>query len=285
MSTPLFRYVANTIFILAVAAGCNSRQSEFSALLDKAEQYIETCPDSAMLLVDSLYYFEKKSQHEEAMRYLVLRAQILHENHLPLTADTLVFGALNYHCRHDKDPHLTALAYLYSGFTCYELGDSVRAVDYFAKAEAMGGQKLEKSLERVRKQAIARQPKYEKNPANDLRRYKKMHIAQSLRSQKRTYTFMYILFFAFVVVVLILVGMLEEKKAKLKMRENIDVLRETTKDLLGTQYLDQGETTMAYHLLKWKFDVMKKTFLLKCNMTEKMRKENEILLGFLKKLF
>ena len=93
MIKSIFGYFVGPILILVLMAGCDSRQSEFSALLDKAERYIDTRPDSAMVLIDSLFYFEGKSRREESMRYLVLRAQTLHENHFSLTADTLVFDA------------------------------------------------------------------------------------------------------------------------------------------------------------------------------------------------
>jgi len=263
--------------------GCDSCQSEFSALLDKTERYIDTRSDSAMVLIDSLFYFEGKSRREEGMRYLVLRAQTLHENHFSLTADTLVFLAADYYSQHDNNRRLTALAYLYSGYTYYELEDYGRAEDYFRKAEAMGGPSFEKSMELAHLQ-IENQLVYEKNYEDELRRFKKMHIAQNLRSRNRTYTYMYILFFVFVVLVLILVGMLSEKSAKLKMRENIAVLRETTSDLLGLQDLNQKKTMMTQELLQWKFEVMKKIFLLKHGMSERIRKENKILLGFLDKI-
>lgn len=263
--------------------GCDSCQSEFSALLDKTERYIGTRSDSAMVLIDSLFYFEGKSRREEGMRYLVLRAQTLHENHFSLTADTLVFLAADYYSQHDNNRRLTALAYLYSGYTYYELEDYGRAEDYFRKAEAMGGPSFEKSMELAHLQ-IENQLVYEKNYEDELRRFKKMHIAQNLRSRNRTYTYMYILFFVFVVLVLILVGMLSEKSAKLKMRENIAVLRETISDLLGLQDLNQKKTMMTQELLQWKFEVMKKIFLLKHGMSERIRKENKILLGFLDKI-
>ena len=283
MIKSIFGYFVGPILILVLMAGCDSRQSEFSALLDKAERYIDTRPDSAMVLIDSLFYFEGKSRREEGMRYLVLRAQTLHENHFSLTADTLVFDAADYYSRHDKNRRLTAMAYLYSGYTCHELGDYDRAEDYFRKAEAMGGPSFEKSM-KIANLQIENQLVYEKNYEDELRRFKKMHIAQNLRSRNRTYTYMYILFFVFVVLVLILVGMLSEKNAKLKMRENIAVLRETTKDLLETQDLNHGRSPMAQELLQWKFEVMKKTFLLKHGMSEGIRKENKILLGFLDKI-
>lgn len=279
----MFRYFVGTILISIVMTGCDSCQSEFSALLDKTERYIDTRSDSAMVLIDSLFYFEGKSRREEGMRYLVLRAQTLHENHFSLTADTLVFLAADYYSQHDNNRRLTALAYLYSGYTYYELEDYGRAEDYFRKAEAMGGPSFEKSMELAHLQ-IENQLVYEKNYEDELRRFKKMHIAQNLRSRNRTYTYMYILFFVFVVLVLILVGMLSEKSAKLKMRENIAVLRETTSDLLGLQDLNQKKTMMTQELLQWKFEVMKKIFLLKHGMSERIRKENKILLGFLDKI-
>lgn len=279
----MFRYFVGTILISIVMTGCDSCQSEFSALLDKTERYIDTRSDSAMVLIDSLFYFEGKSRREEGMRYLVLRAQTLHENHFSLTADTLVFLAADYYSQHDNNRRLTALAYLYSGYTYYELEDYGRAEDYFRKAEAMGGPSFEKSMELAHLQ-IENQLVYEKNYEDELRRFKKMHIAQNLRSRNRTYTYMYILFFVFVVLVLILVGMLSEKSAKLKMRENIAVLRETISDLLGLQDLNQKKTMMTQELLQWKFEVMKKIFLLKHGMSERIRKENKILLGFLDKI-
>lgn len=279
----MFRYFVGTILISIVMTGCDSCQSEFSALLDKTERYIGTRSDSAMVLIDSLFYFEGKSRREEGMRYLVLRAQTLHENHFSLTADTLVFLAADYYSQHDNNRRLTALAYLYSGYTYYELEDYGRAEDYFRKAEAMGGPSFEKSMELAHLQ-IENQLVYEKNYEDELRRFKKMHIAQNLRSRNRTYTYMYILFFVFVVLVLILVGMLSEKSAKLKMRENIAVLRETISDLLGLQDLNQKKTMMTQELLQWKFEVMKKIFLLKHGMSERIRKENKILLGFLDKI-
>mgnify|MGYP000995702646 CR=1 FL=1 len=60
-----------------------------------------------------------------------------------------------------------------------------------------------------------------------------------------------------------------------KMRENIDVLRETTKDLLDMQDLNQKKTMMAQELLQWKFEVIEKIFLLKLGMSEEIRKENK----------
>ena len=272
MIKSIFGYFVGPILILVLMAGCDSRQSEFSALLDKAERYIDTRPDSAMVLIDSLFYFEGKSRREEGMRYLVLRAQTLHENHFSLTADTLVFDAADYYSRHDKNRRLTALAYLYSGYTCYELGDYGRAEDYFRKAEAMGGPSFEKSM-KIANLQIENQLVYEKNYEKELRRFKKMYIAQNLRSRNRTYTYMYILFFVFVVVVLVFVGMLSEKNGKLRMRENMAVLLETTKDLLDTQDLNQGGSPMAQELLQWKLEVMKKTFLLKHGISEGIRKE------------
>lgn len=270
----MFRCFVGTILISIVMTGCDSRQSEFSMLLDKAERYIDTRPDSAMVLIDSLFYFEGKSGRKEGMRYLVLRAQTLHENHFSLTADTLVFLAADYYSRYNNNRYLTALAYLYSGYTCYELEDYERAEDYFRKAEAVGGPSFEKSMEIAHLQ-IENRLVHEKNYKDELRRFKKMHIAQNLRSRNRIFTYMYILFFAFVVLVLILVGMLSEKNAKLKMRENIDVLRETTKDLLDMQDLNQKKTMMAQELLQWKFEVIEKIFLLKLGMSEEIRKENK----------
>ena len=50
-------------------------QPEAPQLLADAQRFMENNPDSAMLLIDSLFYPEKSLRHEDYMRYLVLHVQ------------------------------------------------------------------------------------------------------------------------------------------------------------------------------------------------------------------
>ncbi|WP_298654057.1 hypothetical protein [uncultured Proteiniphilum sp.] len=131
----MFNYLAGAILIIVVMTGCNSRQSGFSALLEDAERLMESRPDSALILIDFLFYPEERLSREQCMRYIVTRAQARHENHRALTSDTLIFEAARYFFRNDKSPCQSALAHLYSGCTCFEWKYYERAMLYFQKAE------------------------------------------------------------------------------------------------------------------------------------------------------
>lgn len=48
---------------------------------------MESRPDSALFLINSLFYPQEKLSREQCMRYIVSRAQARHENHLELTPD------------------------------------------------------------------------------------------------------------------------------------------------------------------------------------------------------
>ena len=50
-------------------------QPEASSLLEEAGQLVEKHPDSAMLLIDFIFYPEKSLNHEYYMRFLVTQVQ------------------------------------------------------------------------------------------------------------------------------------------------------------------------------------------------------------------
>ena len=277
------RYLANIMFFLVLLTGCNERQSEFSALLDKAELLMDTSPVSAMKLVDSLFYYSKGTGRQESMRYMVVRARARHENHLPLE-DTVILDAARYFANHPENLRLTAQAYLYSGYTCFELlEDHERAMDYFKKAEAMGAVELETVLAGLNEQEKSR-PTYERNPEDDLKQLMNNYINHIMLSQRRVLKLMGVVLVAAIALLLVLGRMLREKNAKLRMMKNMDVLRKTTRDLLVFQDINYQKSQESRNLFQWKFDVMKETLQLKYGMSEKMRKENQILLDLFDKI-
>lgn len=283
MVMPNSWYLANIMFFLVLLTGCNERQSEFSALLDKAELLMETSPVSAMKLVDSLFYYSKGTGRHESMRYMVVRARARHENHLPLE-DTVILDAARYFANHPEDPRLSAQAYLYSGYTCYELlEDHERAMDYFRKAEAMGAVELGTVLAGLNEQEKSR-PTYERNPEDDLKQLMNNYINHIMLSQRRVLKLMGVVLVVAIALLLVLGRMLREKNAKLRIMKNMDVLRKTTRDLLVSQDINYQKAQESRNLLQWKFDVIKEALQLKYGMSEKLRKENQILLDLFDKI-
>lgn len=277
------RYLANIMFFLVLLTGCNERQSEFSALLDKAELLMDTSPVSAMKLVDSLFYYSKGTGRQESMRYMVVRARARHENHLPLE-DTVILDAARYFANHPEEPRLSAQAYLYSGYTCFELlEEHERAMDYFKKAEAMGAVELETVLAGLNEQEKSR-PTYERNPEDDLKQLMNNYINHIMLSQRRVLKLMGVVLVVAIALLLVLGRMLREKNAKLRMMKNMDVLRKTTRDLLASQDVNCQKGVELHNLFQWKFEVMKETIQLIYGMSEKLRKENQILLDLFDKI-
>ncbi|MCE5204765.1 MAG: hypothetical protein LLF80_01475 [Porphyromonadaceae bacterium] len=135
MEKRMFSYFAGVVLIIAVMTGCNTRQSEFSKLLEKTELLMEKRPDSALILIDYLFYPEERLSREQYMHYIVARARARHKNHRGLTSDSLIFEAAHYFSRNNKNPRQSALAHLYSGCTCFEWKYYERAMHYFKKAE------------------------------------------------------------------------------------------------------------------------------------------------------
>ena len=75
--------------------------------------------------------------------------------------------------------------------------------------------------------------------------------------------------------------MLGERAAKLRMRENVNTLRKTTKDLLSAG--KESETALE-EALQWKLDVLKKTVRLKYRVSEKEQKTHQPLFDSLDKI-
>jgi len=115
--------------------GCKP-QPEAPQLLADAQRFMENNPDSAMLLIDSLFYPEKSLRHEDYMRYLVLHVQARYKTNRPVADDTLVFRARDHYSdRLDKEPRMAALAWFYSGCVYRERGDYEKAMLHYKKAE------------------------------------------------------------------------------------------------------------------------------------------------------
>src|SRR5690554_6109707 len=128
------RHLPVLLALVAVLFSCDKPQPEASSLLEQAEQMIEVDLDSALVLIDSIYYPEKSFNTEDYLRYVVRRVQIRHKNYLPVSEDTLVFDAEKYFTTKSRDPELTSLACYYSGCVRREQGDLHQAMEDYKEA-------------------------------------------------------------------------------------------------------------------------------------------------------
>ena len=88
------QYILSTILIaagLTILSACHNPQPEADNLLLQAEQLMDEHPDSALLLIDSIFYPEKSLNKEDYMRYSVSRVRARYKNWLPIYEHTLIF--------------------------------------------------------------------------------------------------------------------------------------------------------------------------------------------------
>ena len=67
-----------------------SPQPESHALLTQAQQVVDNHPDSALQLIDSIFYPEKSLKEKDYMSYLVTRVQARYKNYTDVSNDTLI---------------------------------------------------------------------------------------------------------------------------------------------------------------------------------------------------
>ena len=121
--------------VVVVLSSCLNPQPEAPALLEQAEALMENRPDSAMRLVDSIFYPEKSLRKPQYMQYLVTRVRARYKNYRPVAEDTLVFKATDYFVSKGKDPRRITLAYFYSGCVHRERKEYDKAMQHYKEAE------------------------------------------------------------------------------------------------------------------------------------------------------
>jgi len=111
--------------LLLTVAMCDRSHPRVEALLQQADSLVEETPDSALLLLDSLYLRQKLSRQETA-RYALLLAQAADKTYRTLAPyDSLIDIALDYYNR--ETPH-RATALLYKARIEKEFAQQERAI-------------------------------------------------------------------------------------------------------------------------------------------------------------
>lgn len=131
------------IIILQIAllgiVGCNP-QPAADSLLTQAQKVVDTYPDSAMNLIDSIFYPEKSLSRKRYMSFLVTQVQTKFKTYRPVVEDTLIFKARDYFENSNEDYDQTALAYFYSGCVYREQQHFNEAMQHYKKAEKLASQ-------------------------------------------------------------------------------------------------------------------------------------------------
>ena len=121
-----------TVVCIAVVAGCadNSRLRDD---IDRAGRLADTCPDSAIALLDSLSPAINQADRATRMRYDLMLIKSRDKAYIEHRNDSMIAPVVEYFTNH-TDPDFTPLALYYAGRVYSDLGDAPRALDYYQQA-------------------------------------------------------------------------------------------------------------------------------------------------------
>lgn len=108
-------HVVFLTMVCGLLFSCRNPQPEASQLLARAITLVDENPDSALRLIDSIFYPEEMPKYKY-MEYLVRRVQVNYKTYNTISTDTLIFKARDYFRKfEDKDWKQSFLAAFYSG--------------------------------------------------------------------------------------------------------------------------------------------------------------------------
>lgn len=140
------RHIQVILALTAIIFSCGKPQPQASLLLAQAEQLIEEYPDSALVLIDSIYYPEKSFKKHDLMNYNLLRIQARHKNFLSITEDTIIFDIKNYFTNLRRYPEKSSLASYYCGWLHRERGALNLAMFEYSEAKSYAEKSKNTSL-------------------------------------------------------------------------------------------------------------------------------------------
>ena len=121
-----------TVVCIAVVAGC-ADNSRLRDEIDRAGRLADTCPDSAIALLDSLSPAINQADRATRMRYDLMLIKSRDKAYIEHRNDSMIAPVVEYFTGH-TDPDLTPLALYYAGRVYSDLGDAPRALDYYQQA-------------------------------------------------------------------------------------------------------------------------------------------------------
>lgn len=122
-----------TVIAVFLLVACNP-QNQAPTLLREAQSLVEDRPDSALKLIDSIFYPEKSLKKKEYMEYIVTRVQARRKTQIPVKDDTLIFKAIEYFSQKDKEVRNASLATFYGGSVYREQKNYEKAMHLYKEA-------------------------------------------------------------------------------------------------------------------------------------------------------
>lgn len=123
------------LFLIAILffSNCDYTSKKDEILLSEAESIINVHPDSALIILDSIYFPEQLKKNL-FYRYVLLETQAKDRTKKNIVQDTLIFEAKQYFEK-QGDMHRLALSTFYSGRVLYERKNSQKALSEYLKAD------------------------------------------------------------------------------------------------------------------------------------------------------
>ena len=116
--------------IVLLATACSDQR--YVAMLNHAEPLIETAPDTALALLDSID--SRRLVGADNARYALLRSQALDKNYIDVTNDSLINIAVDYY-DNSSNYRYRGMAYYYKARVCYINGEYEQATELLTQAE------------------------------------------------------------------------------------------------------------------------------------------------------
>ncbi|RKU73114.1 tetratricopeptide repeat protein [Parabacteroides sp. AF17-3] len=126
------RYLSYIVFCLFSFAMCTEQPKELLPELSYAESLMQRCPNSALVVLDSMEVPSPSDKFQYAT-WCLLITQARDKNYVKHTSDSLINIALAYFEKQD-DPVRKATALYYEGRVNHDMNNAEEATDYYLQA-------------------------------------------------------------------------------------------------------------------------------------------------------
>lgn len=115
--------------------GCEQKENNIPCLLHQADSLMESCPDSALALLQTVPHPHKLKGKEQA-DYCLLLTQAEYKNYFPFTSDSLLTIAIDYY-QTVNDKASLGKSFYYEGCFYNEQKEYIRAAEQYKQAETL----------------------------------------------------------------------------------------------------------------------------------------------------
>lgn len=128
------RFFILFLILISLFFSCNHHGTKEDRMMNDAEKIVETYPDSAAGLLDSIKIKSTRLNKKRYHRYMLLLLQAKDKSYQDITADTAIFDTKSYYARKHDRPNAAMAAY-YCGRLRYEQKDYKKAMSQYLEAE------------------------------------------------------------------------------------------------------------------------------------------------------